>query len=70
MKLLRLLTLNNLVHNRRVLVRHVGTELNLLADSLSRMNLSKFWKLAPKTMNRFPDVITDELYPIEKIWFD
>ena len=43
MYLLRLLTLNNLVNNRRVFAKHVQAEDNYLADSLSRLQLDRFW---------------------------
>ena len=38
MKLVRILVYNSILYNRRVFVRHIKTELNVLADSLSRMN--------------------------------
>ena len=43
MYLLRLLTLNNLVNNRRVFAKHVRSEDNYLADSLSRLQMDRFW---------------------------
>ena len=68
MKLLRLLALDGLKYNRRVLVKYVKTSKNTLADALSRMNFSKFWKHAPKTMNQTPDLVNPLIWPIENIW--
>ena len=46
-KLLRILALDCLYSNRRVFVRHIKTDLNVLADSLSRFQFDRFWKHAP-----------------------
>ena len=70
MKLLRMLALDNLQHNRRVFVKYVASADNDLVDSLSRMQFKRFWRLAPKTMNRQPDKIPDSIWPVEKLWFD
>ena len=40
MNLVRILVEDNLVHNRRVFVRHVKTHLNVRADSLSRLQFA------------------------------
>ena len=68
MKLLRLLTLNNLRHDRCVFVRHVKGKNNQLSDALSRQNLRRFFALAPKTVNPYPDHIHPDLWPLTKIW--
>ena len=68
MYLLRLLTLNNLVHNRRVFTLHISSEDNFLSDSLSRLQFKRFWKLAPKGMNRQPSIISPLIWPVSKIW--
>ena len=70
MKLIRILTLNCLLYNRRIFVRHVPSKKNLLADSLSRMNLAKFWNHAPCSMAKYPTKIPDEIWPVEKVWFN
>ena len=69
MKLIRILTLDGLLNNRRVFVRHVKTDKNILADSLSRMDFKRFWKHAHQSTNQFPDTIHQDIRPIEKIWF-
>ena len=69
MKLIRLLTLSNIKSNRRVFVRFVRTNDNILADSLSRLQFDRFWREAPETMNAFPDKIPEVMWPVERIWF-
>ena len=51
MKLIRLLTLNNLKHDRRVFVRHVEGKRNSLSNALSRQDLNRFFCLAPASVN-------------------
>ena len=43
MKLIRILVLNNIVHNRRLFTQHIRSEDNFLTDSLSRLNFKCFW---------------------------
>ena len=69
MKLIRMLTLNNMRYHRRIFVRYVWSEQNILADALSRMNFSKFWKNAPKSMNKLPDSVDQSIWPVDKVWF-
>ena len=57
MKLIRLLTLDNLKNDRQVFVRHVRGKNNQLSDALSRQDLNRFFRLAPSTMNLFPDKV-------------
>ena len=68
MKLIRILVLNGLKNNRRLFIRHILTKLNILADSLSRLNMTRFWKYAPKSVNRTPDQLCANLWPVNKIW--
>ena len=68
MKLVRLLILDNMKSNRRVFVKHVKSKDNVLADSLSRMDMKRFWKNAPESMNRTPDGINNSIWPVEKVW--
>ena len=58
MYLIRLLTLNNLVYNRRVFARHVSSKDSFLSDALSRLQFKRFWKLAPKDMNTSPSQVS------------
>ena len=68
MFLLRLLTLNNLINNRRIFARHISSEANFLSDSLSRLQFERFWRLAPPGMDRFPSTILTLVWPLLKIW--
>ena len=68
MKLIRILTMDNLRNNRRVFIRYVPSKENILADALSRFEMKRFWKAAPKSMNRFPDATNSSFTPVSKIW--
>ena len=68
MKLLRILTIENMRCNRRVFVRFVKTKENVLADALSRMDLKRFWKNAPKSMNPQSDTLPSSIWPVQKVW--
>ena len=70
MILIRLIVLNNLINNRRVFAKYVNTKLNDLADSLSRMQMERFWRLAPPTMSRVPSQVSPLIFPVSKIWQD
>ena len=70
MKLIRILTLNNLQFNRRVFVKYIKSADNVLSDALSRGDMAHFWCNAPSNMNKFPDQIATQIWPIHKIWFD
>ena len=67
MHLLWLLTLNNLKFNRRVTALYVTSKNNFLSDALSRNQMARFWKLGPH-MNPHPDVISQEIWPVCKLW--
>ena len=68
-KLIRLLTLNGLVWNRRLFAKYVSSRNNDLADSLLHLDYNRFWRLMPQGMNQYPDHMPDVLWPIEeKIW--
>ena len=68
MYLLRILTLNNLIHNRRVFATHLRSAENYLSDALSRMQFNRFWRLAPDDMDPTPTAVSSQLWPITKIW--
>ena len=70
MVLVRILTINNLVHSRRVFAEHVASKKNVLADSLSRFDWKRFWDHAPESMNAFPSPLPDKLWPASKVWKD
>ena len=68
MYLLRMLTLNNLLHHRRIFVQHVSSKDNFLADSLSRLKFNSFFRRAPKDVSRIPEKLPEELWPASRIW--
>ena len=68
MRFLRMITLNNLIHNRQVFVCYVRSEENDLSDSLSRLQFKRFWSLALWTMNPQPSMISALVWPASKIW--
>ena len=68
MYLIRLLVLSGLVDNRRVFAKHVRGRDNHLADSLSRLNIQKFWNRAPITMNKYPTPVSKLVWPAFNIW--
>ena len=69
MILLRILCLNGLKYNRRVFVQYVSSKNNFLSDSLSRLDLKRFWKhAAGLQMMTQPDKISEEIWPASKIW--
>ena len=68
MKLIRLLALDNLKFNRRIFVKHISSQKNYLADSLSRLDFCRFWRLAPTNTSRYPDCLPTEIWPMQKVW--
>ena len=66
--LLRLLALNNLRFNRRIKIKYVESERNVLADALSRAKYDEFWDHAPSYMQKKPSKLPDQIWPIEKVW--
>ena len=67
MVLIRKLALDGLKATRHIHVKFIPTKLNFLSDSLLRNQMGRFHKLGPQ-MNEYPDVICEELWPIDKIW--
>ena len=68
MFLLRLLTLNNMIFNRRVFAQHLRGLDNKLPDALSRLQFKRFWSLAPPYMNKKPCLISPMMWPASKLW--
>ena len=66
MYLIRLLTLNGLMYNRRVSVRYVKSKDNVLSDALSRLKLRAFRKYGPE-MNKFQDNLHTSLWPVSHL---
>ena len=68
MYLLRLLTLNGLLYNQRILVKYIDTKSNYLADHLSRLRVTEFLRLAPLGTRQFLDVVSEEINDPEQLW--
>ena len=69
MKLLRLLTLNNLLWDRRVFTRHMRGKDNKLSDALSHMQFNRFFDLAPLSVKQYAEKLPVELWLLrKKIW--
>ena len=71
MYLLRLITLNNLIYNRRIFADYISTSDNDLSDALSRMQFERFWRLVREkgiTMQEYPSTISPLVWPASKIW--
>ena len=71
MKLIRIIVLNSLLYNVRIYARHIKLELNDLADSLSRLQFKRFWKIVAEknlNMDEHPTLVPAEIWPMEKLW--
>ena len=69
MVLMRILVAESIVRNVRVFAKYVSTKDNGKADALSRLDLSRFWRLAKHdNMNSICSGIPEAIWPIEKIW--
>ena len=66
--LLRMLTLNNLIHNRRLFAEYVPTKTNHLSDCLSRLKIRTFLKDCPLGTNKYSDRLPEQLWPASKLW--
>ena len=73
MVLIRKLMILCLQHNTRVFAEHVEGSKNGLSDSLSHLQFKRFLKLAKeakKTMRTLPEVLSDQIWPVSKIWLN
>ena len=69
MYLIHALTLSGLQFNCRVFAKFIHGKSNRLADSLSRLKIKEFKKLAPYMKDQ-PDQTTNKIWPVSKIWLD
>ena len=67
MTLLRILTLNGLIFNRKIIVHYVTSKNNRLSDVLSRGQMARFRALRP-LMNQQSDLIDQCIWPLSKLW--
>ena len=68
MFLLRILVLNCLKFNRRIVARYISSRENYLSDALSRGKIQRFLDLAPPSINRKPNELCSLIWPASKIW--
>ena len=69
MVLIRLVTLQCLIHNVKLSVRHISGKLNIYSDMLSRLKYREFWKVARRMNRKFdkrPDELPEAIWPVEK----
>ena len=66
--LIRLIMLNGLTYNRRVVVKYMPTKENRRADALSRLQFDRFFKLSPNSKYQKPEKLSQLIWPPEKIW--
>ena len=68
MHLLRILVLNGLSFNRRVVALYVVGAQSKLAGALSRGRLDKFRQVAPPMFKHYPDTISTKIWPLSRLW--
>ena len=68
MVLIRWITLWGLKYNVRVFTKFVPKKSNGLADSLSRLDLKRLWRHAPKYMNITQTAVPREIWPMHNVW--
>ena len=73
MKLIRIIVLQELIFNIRIRGKYVESKKNEIADSLSRLQFDRFYKLINQKnllIDEYPTQIPQEIWPINKIWFN
>ena len=68
MYLLRLITLKNLLQNRRIFADHVKGKWNIQSDALSHGQWKRFYHHSPTDVSKHSLPLPKELWPMEKIW--
>ena len=67
MKLIRLITLETMIHNVRIYVKHVRTECNEIADFLSRGKICEFKDKFAGEFNKNPTQIYGVIPPLQEL---
>ena len=70
MVLMRIIALECLVHNVKVVARYVRSKQNVKADALSRLRLDLFSKLVGPSCHKERVKIPESIWPIQKIWIN
>ena len=71
MVLIRLLVIECMKYNTKIIVEHVKGKLNIFADLLSRNKYKEFWAHVRATKTKFnnrPSIVSDRIWPMEKVW--
>ena len=68
--LIKKLIFRELVFNMRIFVRHIFGKSNEIANAISRFQWTRFKKVAPSDVSPTPEPLTDELWPMWKVWED
>ena len=69
MFLLRVLTLDGLVHNRWLSAKYINTKANCLSDALSCNQMKRFRKIGPH-MKESPDNLPSQIWPVNQVWIE
>ena len=73
MVLIRKLVLHCLMINTRIIVRHLPSASNEIADSLSRFEMARFEKVSKARglkMEKYSTKIPESIWPFEKMWME
>ena len=70
MVLIRLIVLEGLIHNIQITAKYVKSKDNGKADAISRLEFSRFRKLAGEKMAELPMPVPSAIWPLEKIWLN
>ena len=70
MILVRILVLEQMIHNARVFCKYVKSKDNNLADHLSRMKIHLFKDEGGDEFDETPTPIPEALWPMSKVWVD
>ena len=68
MYLLRLLTLDNLVHNIQIFFKYVDTKSNSRTDALSHLKFEEFFNIVGDQVDCEPTPIPEAIWPLSKLW--
>ena len=68
MDILLILLLYEVIELTMLYVCHIEGWKNKLSDTLSRLNLKRFFELALKSVNQFLEKTSMDLWPLLKIW--
>ena len=68
LSLMKLLILDNMIHNRHIKVTYIESAKNERADALSRLDLNRFFNASPLSRSVQPSPISQKLWPLSTLW--